>query len=199
MAKPDKHLDWTDGDAQKVVEPTTGKKLLGWTGSERPPAEFMNWLFYYQDQWNKYFDGEVDKVLASGLVYDAIVGVGGTHNTIEDVMSDPDVATLKNVLVISPFTLTSTIVINQDDMKFTFTPKATIAKGSIGLGVQITSERVTFEGCRFLNFSGGSEEAMQLSATSKYCIVKECRFLNNDTAINDQGIGNVLTGNIEEI
>ncbi len=199
MSKPNKHLDWTDGDALKVQEPTTGKKLLGWTPSERPPAEFMNWLFHYQDLWNKYFDSQIEAVLASGLVYDAIVGVGGTHNTINELMQDSGIATKKNILVISPFTLTETILIDQNNMKFTFTPKATIAKGSVGLGVQITSEGVTFEGCRFLNFSGGGEEAMRLSSTAKYCIIKECRFFNNSIAINDEGTGNVLTGNIEEI
>jgi hypothetical protein len=199
MAKPTEYLDWTDGDAAKVTEPPTGKKLLGWTSAEKPPAQWFNWLFYIADQWIKYFDGEIDKVLASGLVYDAIIGVGGTHNTIPDLMADSDILLKKNILVISPFTLTSTVLIDQNDMKFTFTPKATIAKGSIGLGIHIISERITLEGCRFLNFSGGGEEALKLSSASKYCIIKECRFLNNDTAINDEGTGNNLTANIEEI
>jgi hypothetical protein len=199
MAKPNKHLDWTDGDLAKIEEPPTGKKLLGWTAAEKPPAKWWNWNMYLVDQWLKYFETVTDSVLANGSVYDAVIGVGGTHDSIPDLMADPDILLKKNILVISPFTLTSTILIDQNDMKFTFTPKATIAKGSIGLGIHIISERITLEGCRFLNFSGASEEALKLSAASKYCIIKECRFLNNDTAINDEGIGNNLTANIEEI
>ena len=49
--KPSSHLNWTDGDAAKVQEPTVGKKLLGWVANERPPAEFFNWLFWRIILW----------------------------------------------------------------------------------------------------------------------------------------------------
>jgi len=59
--KPVNHLDWTDGDAAKVQEPTPGKKALGWVATEKPAFEFMNWLFYRTDEWLKYLDGEVGR------------------------------------------------------------------------------------------------------------------------------------------
>lgn len=60
MAKPSDHLDWTDGAASKQVEPSGTKKLAGWLSGEKPPFQFMNWLFYFTDLWNKHFEAQID-------------------------------------------------------------------------------------------------------------------------------------------
>jgi len=65
MAKPNSHLDWTVGNPNfgtVTVEPTTGKKVTGWTPGEAPPPEFFNWLFFNADQWDKYFEATTDAI-----------------------------------------------------------------------------------------------------------------------------------------
>lgn len=58
--RPASHIDWTDGNALKQTEPTSGKKLLGWTKSERPPFQYMNFLFYNVDLWIKWAEDSLD-------------------------------------------------------------------------------------------------------------------------------------------
>jgi hypothetical protein len=63
MAKPSSHLDWTIGNPNfgtVTIEPTTGKKITGWTPGEPPAMQHMNWVFYNQDQWDKYLEGKTD-------------------------------------------------------------------------------------------------------------------------------------------
>jgi hypothetical protein len=61
MAKPtDGHISWTDGAASKVTNPSAAKKLLGWLSAEKPPFEYMNWLFRTIDLWLKHFEGQAD-------------------------------------------------------------------------------------------------------------------------------------------
>lgn len=200
MAKPTEHLDWTDGAAEKVVEPTAGKRLLGWIAAERPAFEFMNWLFWKQDEWNKYFDTEIDGVKATATVFDAVVGVGGTHADLATLMADADIATIKNVVVVSPQTLTVPVTIDQDDMKFTFKPQAVIAGiPTIDNGLIITGERVKIIDGRFINFDKGGANAIELDASASYCMISSNHFLNCDTPIVDNGTLNNLNNNIEEV
>lgn len=60
LPKPTDHIDWTDGNPLKITEPTSGKKLLGWALAERPPFQFMNWLFWQLDNWDKYLESITD-------------------------------------------------------------------------------------------------------------------------------------------
>lgn len=56
---PASNADWTVGNSSfgsVTIEPTSGKKTTGWTPAERPSPQFMNWLFYNQDQWIKYLN-----------------------------------------------------------------------------------------------------------------------------------------------
>ena len=63
MNRPSSHTDWTIGNTNfgtVNIEPTTGKKITGWTPGEAPPIQFLNWLFYNDDQWAKYFESVTD-------------------------------------------------------------------------------------------------------------------------------------------
>lgn len=199
MSKPTTHLDWTNGEASKVQEPVAGKKELGWSPLERPPAEFMNWLFYTQDLWNKYFESITDVVLASGSVFDAVVGVGGTHESLTALMADSQIATLKNILVVSPFALDETIVIDQDGMRFTFKPQATISKATADLAFRITGDRIVLDGLRVVNFNGANNEAIRIDNDSKNNMIVNSYFLNNTETIVDNGQNNNFVNNIEEV
>lgn len=200
LPKPASHINWTDGAPAKVQEPTGGKKLLGWAFKERPPFEFMNWLFFRLDEWVKYLESITDEVSLQKQEYDAIIGVGGTHADFNAYEADAGVALLKNVLVTTPLTLATNQVITQSGVKFTFKPQAIITK-AVGctIGLQFTGARVTILGGRFVGFNVAGDKAIQLTAPSKNNLVTECRFIDCLSEIDDLGSNNTLTANISEV
>lgn len=200
LPKPASHINWTDGAPAKVQEPTAGKKLLGWAFKERPPFEFMNWLFFRLDEWAKYFESVTDELSVQKQEYDAIIGIGGTHADFNALMADVGVALLKNILVTTPLTLTSNQILNQNDMIFTFKPQAVITK-AVGctIGLQVTALRVKIKGGRFVGFNVAGDKAIQLTNTAKNCLVTQASFIDCVTEIDDLGTNNSLSANISEV
>lgn len=60
--KPTDLPRWSDvgGD---IVEPTSGKKDVGWVSAERPPAQYFNWLLNQGYKWLKWLDDNADIIL----------------------------------------------------------------------------------------------------------------------------------------
>jgi len=199
LPKPSSHLNWTDGAPAKVQEPTGGKKLLGWAFTERPPFEFMNWLFFRLDEWVKYFESVTDELSIQKQEYDAIIGTGGTHADFNAFQADANV-NLKNVLVTTPLTLAANQIITKNDIRLTFKPQAVVTK-AVGctIGLQLTGERVKVMGGRFVGFNVAGDKAIQLTAPSKNCLISQMNFLNCLTEIDDLGTNNSLNENITEV
>ena len=202
-AKPTKKPAWTVGNpslATLSIEPPAGKKLAGFGSSERPAHQYVNWLFYNVGEWINWLEEQADLLSTSKTQYDAIVGNGGTHYDLAALMADANIANIKSVLVISPQALGAPVVLNRDDMRFDFTPKAFLQKGAgLTIGVQITAKRVRFMNARFIGFSAAGDKALQLTNTSQYCMVTGCFFNTCDTSIEDLGASNGLGMNIEEV
>jgi len=200
LPKPSSHINWTDGAPVKVQEPTSGKKLLGWAFKERPPFEFMNWLFFRLDEWAKYFESVTDELSIQKQEYDAVIGTGGTHADFNAYEADVNVALLKNVLITTPLTLATNQVVNQSGVRFTFKPQAIITK-AVGCtkGILFTGERVTVVGGRFVGFNVAGDIALELSAATKNCLVTQASFVDCLTEVNDLGSNNSLTSNISEV
>ena len=206
MAEPTSSIDWTEGNVDQAtisVEPSAAKKKQGWLQDERPPRETMNWLFQNVDEWTKYFKGEIDLFSGQSVIYDAFVGAGGTHVDINELMADPDIATKKNILVISVISVDLTQVINQDGMNFYFKAGAGITKnGATGadIGLQIDANRVRINEGRFIGFNDvGVDKGIEILATRKNNIINGCFFNDCDTQIDDLGLNNILIANIEEV
>jgi len=66
LIRPTSKTDWTDGAAAKQVEPSAAKKLTGWVALERPPFEFMNFLFFNTDQWVKFLEQDNENIVIAG-------------------------------------------------------------------------------------------------------------------------------------
>lgn len=81
-ARPATHIDWTDGSALKVTEPTGGKKLLGWTKSERPAFQYMNWLFFNLDEWIKWAEDSIDDHETRLAAAETTIGTLGNASSI---------------------------------------------------------------------------------------------------------------------
>lgn len=65
MARPGSSPSWATSGAI-VTSPTAAKKAKGWITSEKPPAQFMNWLFNLIYLWISYFDERAIKPKVSG-------------------------------------------------------------------------------------------------------------------------------------
>lgn len=60
MAKPTTLPRWADtvsADPTKLNEPPDAKKDIGWLVSEKPPAQWFNWLFWTVWQWCLWLQG----------------------------------------------------------------------------------------------------------------------------------------------
>jgi hypothetical protein len=203
MAKPTSKPEWTVGNPDfgtVTVEPSAAKKEAGWLPDERPPREFMNWLFNNMGEWIDFFEAEIDNFSGQSVIYDAFVGGGGTHADINALMADPDIATKKNILIVSTLAVDDTQIINQAGMNFTFQANAGITKnGPTGavIGLQIDADRVRILNGRFLSFNVGGDKAMQVNGNN--CLIQGNMFNDNNTAIENLGNNNELTSNIEEV
>lgn len=205
MAKPATSINWTYGNPDQAiisVEPGAAKKQEGWKTDERPPKEYMNWLFQNIDEWIKYLDSEVENFSTQSVIYDAYVGANGTHADINSLMADPDIASKKHILVIGTIAVDEIQVISRDGMTFEFKAGAGITKnGPTGAatGLQIQANRTRIINARFLSFNAAGNVALKIDATYKNNLVQGCMFNDNETAIDDQGTNNQLIGNIEEV
>ena len=203
MAKPTSKPEWTVGNqdfATVTVEPSAAKKEAGWFPDERPPREFMNWLFNNMGDWIDYFETEIDSFANQSVIYDAFVGGGGTHADINALMADANIANIKNVLIISTLAVDATQIINQPGMNFTFKANAGITKNGLtgaDLGLQIDADRVRILNGRFLSFNVAGDKAMQVNGNN--CLIFGNMFNDNDLAIENLGNNNELTSNIEEV
>lgn len=54
--RPTSTVVWTDGSADKVVDPPSAQQLSGWTEGEPIPFQYLNFLFWNLYQWQAWFD-----------------------------------------------------------------------------------------------------------------------------------------------
>jgi hypothetical protein len=204
LPKPTSKLDWKEGTpnfGDVTIEPSSGKKLAGWASNERPPFQFMNWLFWIVHEWVNYFESVIDEgVSGAGLVYKAYVGgVSGTsHATLADALADVAVTAGDRIFVVSSESINSTIQITKNNIEIHFKSGVTFSKGSASTGLQISADGVKIVGGRFTGFNGGGDEAILIDAGSDYTMLRDMRFANNTTDVDDLASTSSLSGNITE-
>lgn len=206
MTKPSSKPDWTVGNPDfgiVTIEPTAQKKEDGWFPDERPPREFMNWLFFNITEWITYFEGVTDLFSTQGIIYEAFIGAGGTHVDINDWQSDPDIANKKNALVVSNLAVDAIQIIIVNGSKLDFKAETAITKnGPTGadIGLQIDADRIRVNNGRFIGFNDvGVDKGIEILATRKNSIIHGCLFNDCDTEINDLGLNNELSANLTEV
>lgn len=192
---------WTQGNPSQQLEPTVSEKFGGYVANQRPPAKKWNWLLGNVSDWIDWLDYATQALLATVLgSYDAVVGTAGTHATINDLMTDPNIATKYRVLVLTAQTLAATQIINKNDIEFVFKPSAVYSKGAGGSpGISITAQRVRIRGGRFASWNTAGDKAIQLEAASRNCLIDSPMFYDCDTAVNDLGTNNTISNPIEEV
>lgn len=199
--KPSTKPDWMLGyTGPRVVEPTLGKKQLGWAVDERPPSEFFNFLFQSTSEWIEYLDQISLAIDAFNAIYQAIVGTGplATHATLNEAMADSNVGPNARILVISDLTLSVTQQITKNGCQIEFMPGVTIFRGVAPIGLQITATRVKVVGARFAQFNTMGDVALKIDPGQLYNRVIDCNFNDCDTEVLDDGVSTVQYGNITE-
>lgn len=197
MAKPTRLPTWADSSAL-IIDPGVSKQSQGWA-VEMPPVQYFNWWMNLTGQWIQYVDTTLDAVAAQALNYDAVVGTGGTHATINAAIAALPAGS--KILVKDSLVLTATQVINKDDIEIEFKPGVSIMTvDALALGIQITSQRVRLIGGRFRNFNDApSDIALQFTGTAKNCLVERSFFFNNSNDLDDQGINTTIGTIVNEV
>jgi hypothetical protein len=174
MAKPTSHLNWTDGDASKITEPVSGKKLLGWTADERPPFQYFNWLFWDLDQWNKYFEGltdamqaQVNTLVAAGKQYAAIVGSTAdcTHANLAAALADSAVPAGSKILQKVSETAATRYSVSKSDIRIECMPGVSFSKNGDTVCFEVSGARFKLTDGRILGFTASGDNASILSTS----------------------------------
>jgi hypothetical protein len=82
--KPTGYPEWAGASsASGIVEPTDSKKQTGWVSSERPAAQYMNWLQEKQSAWIRYmsYDSVIIDDFNSSIGVNTIPGAGQVGGT----------------------------------------------------------------------------------------------------------------------
>ena len=85
MAKPAALPEWATDAGADVVEPSTGKKEIGWEAEERPPAQFLNWWQELVYDWLSYLnDGDFE----GASTFDDTLEVTGVLTTLSTIAAN---------------------------------------------------------------------------------------------------------------
>lgn len=197
VAKPSKHLAWTVGNPDfgtVTQEPTDQKKQDGWLEDERPPHEEMNWLFWDQDAWNKYFEYVTDTFAGAKLAAVVGSGAGCTHATLALALADAGVTSKNTILLTEDFVLTTKVDFTKDNIKVICKPGVQITRSGASKGFDITANGVVIEGLRFIGFTTGNK-AIDYNVGALYGRVTDCQF-DADDCINYADANLVRLSNI---
>jgi len=190
MAKPSSHLEWTVGNpdfATVTQEPTGPKKQTGWLPSEKPPREFMNWLFWRQDEWNKYFEFATDVL---GLAGDLFVGSGtGQYATLQLAHNAAVPGT--RIIVCENATINSTITLSTGQLEVIFKPGVVYTAGSAVSAVDISGSEITVRNGRWSGFTSRTFSVISGAANTK---LRDIVFTNPSTFLLDAGTNTTVEG-----
>lgn len=198
LPKPASKIDWTDGNALKVTEPTSGKKLLGWTKSERPPFQFMNWLFFNLDEWIDYLESVTDAFIGYQSIYAAFVGTGSlaTHANINAAVAD--VPAGSKILVISSATVNTIQSLSKDKLEVDFLPSVIYTKGTAATAIQVQADRCMIRGGEFALFSGGGDAAIIIDSGSDFTKIRDTHFRGCTLDVSDLAATSSIEGTSTE-
>lgn len=204
LPKPTTKTDWTDGDAAKQVEPSAGKKLLGWVALERPPFEFANFLQFNNDEWVKYLESITDETVNARQVIVNAAG-NGQFLTLQAAHDDAGTIPGTKILVTSDLSITATFNVSKNDLEVEFRPGFRLLKAGgapatnfTGMQIQATADR--FRGTHLAfgkagsEFGGAGDLALEVVAGVDDAFLFNTIFGPGNTAdLTDNGTDTVIT------
>jgi len=192
--KPTAKSIWTVGNgdfATVTQEPTATKKEPGWLVNERPPREFMNWLFWIHGQWIEYLE-EVTDEFAAG--WDIVVG--SAPGMVADLQTAINAASVGDrILVTEGETVDTRILIDKSGIEIYFKPGINFTKGTATKCFEITGDRVLFKNGRI---AGGFTIGIDVTASASYTRIRDFLYSSITTPVQDNGTLTSDLGGIEE-
>ena len=200
LPKPSTKPAWTDSSPAARVEPSSGKKASGWAVNERPPFQYMNWLFYIiGSEWLNYFESVTDAYAAYQNLFAAFVGTGpgATHATINAAMADVGAGDV--ILVLDSSTINTPQVISKNRVKVVFMPGAIYTKGTSQYGLQIQADYVKIEGGEFEGFSGVSDAGIKIDSGADFVKIRDSHFRTCTVDVQDDAATSSILGTTTEV
>lgn len=191
MAKPASHLDWAVGNSDpstNVIEPSPAKKVSAFSADERPAYEFFNWMFFRQDEWNKYFEAQTDTFQSR---YSVIIGTGvdATHATLAAAVADGAVGVDQWVLIRDSLAVTTAISLTKARWRIDFAPGVVYSKSGATIGLSLEAEGIEINNGRFTGFTAGGDIAITQLVGAEYCKVSGTRFgPSTDTEVDQSAV-----------
>lgn len=204
MPKPIKKPSWVTGVAGlTVVEPGVGKKAVGWAPDERPPAEYINWIYQNISDWIDYLDSVSGLIESSSFQFDAIVGPiapgsPATHTSLAAALADTGVPNGARILITTDQTLTTPVVISKNFIEIVFLGGVNFIKGSGNKGLVIQGLNCRINGGRIIGYSTSGDKAIEIQAGAKNCMVRDVVFANCDIEVDDLAPNSSILGCITE-
>lgn len=101
MSKPTELPRWATAllNPSDIVDPTSGKKDIGWQDGEMPPHSFMNWLFNLIYQWTVWLDGLQAEALTWTAAQIFSAGITVTGGATIDVLNLTSLAISGNATI----------------------------------------------------------------------------------------------------
>lgn len=149
--------------------------------------------------WNSTADALVNiplSISTSVTEYDAIVGVlgtdlGATHATIAEALADA--TNSYKILVLRGETISTTLVVADNDVEIVFKRGVTLTKGTATIGIQVDGDDCRISNARLLGFSTSGDYGIKVSVGAARTLLDAPRFNNCDGTINDLGSETYIT------
>lgn len=200
MARPTSLPHWTAGEPEKVLAPDSSLLDRGYIADEQPDARHFNYLFYMAFLWIKHLDEITTNISGTQDQYDAYVGPGGTHADFNALGADADIANIRRVFVRNSLALTTTQIIDFDNVEIVFANGAVVTNADdAGTAFRISSNRITLTGARFTNWSNAGDVPIELTNVSKNCVISNCSFFACQDTIQDASDSNHKFSNFVEV
>ena len=196
MSEPSRLPYWATSGTALIADPGEPKQAEGWKADEIPTAETFNFWKNLVGQWIEHLKGQVSAVAAQKLAYDAIVGAGGTHNTLEEALAATSNGA--RILIASSIDVTAPIIIDgKIDVAIEVKPgRSFITTSAAAKALEIkNSNRIRIIGGRFTGFP----IAIDIFDTSKNTVVEQNYFFNNSNDVQDNGVNTTLGNNYNEV
>jgi len=187
LPKPTSNSNWGEGNpdfANRVVEPSVGKKQAAWLDDERPPAPIANWLWYIHDQWIKYLESKTD---AQFVAFDVVIGdtatnSAATHDTLQDAVDDGSLGSNVAVIILENQTINTTIDLSKSFWRIYCMPGVTFTKGAAATAVSVNAEGIEWLNGRFVGYTSGGDKVFNCTALGIYGKIIGARFAASTTA-----------------
>ena len=194
MPRPTDKPAWTQGNTTVQAQPSSGKKLAGFSPNERPLPSTFNWIFGNFSDWIDWLDICTSK--STG--FDAVVGSlpNCTHADLNAVMADSAIPQGAKINVVTDLNPTLTQQITKNNCEIIFRPGVNFNfASSATTGLQLSAAGIRIRGGRFVNWT---TQAILIDAGSNYCFIVENRFVNNAVDVTDNNGKAVQASNITE-